>query len=84
MGKGKRDHQGGTYLSEGRYGCVYEPPLECKPKTKKVIGTHKGKTVGKLTSKEEAQQTVDASIILRRTKNADDYFILVDSICEAE
>jgi len=84
MGKGKRDHKGGTYLSEGRYGCVYEPPLECKPGTKKIIGSHKGKTVGKLTSKEEAQQTVDASIILRRVKNADDYFILVDSICEAE
>lgn len=76
--------EGAAYLSEGRYGCVYEPPLECKPKTKKIIGKHKGKTVGKLTSKEEAQQTVDASLILRRVNNADDYFILVDSICEVD
>jgi len=77
-------HKGGTYLSEGRYGCVYEPPLKCKPKTKKIIGHHKGKTVGKLTSIEEAKQTLDASMILKRIANADDYFILVDSICEAE
>jgi hypothetical protein len=80
----KRGRKGGNYLSEGRYGCVYEPPLKCKPKTKKIIGHHSGKAVGKLTSLEEAKQTLDASMILKRLENADDYFILVDSICEAE
>ena len=27
----------GTYLSEGRYGCVYLPPLDCKVNTKKEL-----------------------------------------------
>jgi hypothetical protein len=72
----------GTYLSEGRYGCVYLPPLDCKANTVKELKKNKGKSVGKLTSISEATQSVNASIVLRGIPNADNYFILINSICE--
>jgi len=74
--------EAGTYLSEGRYGCVYLPPLDCKANTSKELKKYNGKAVGKLTSISEATQSVNASIVLRGIPNADNYFILINSICE--
>jgi hypothetical protein len=70
--------EAGTYLSEGRYGCVYLPPLDCKANTTKELKKYNGKAVGKLTSISEATQSVNASIVLRGNPNADNYFILIN------
>jgi len=76
-----KDQSAGSYLAEGRYGCIFDPALECKPGTKKSINQSKGKNVGKLTSIGEAQHSIEVSLILQTVKNIDKHFILVDSIC---
>ena len=76
--------EGGDYLAEGRYGCVYKPTLNCLPNTQKVIYESKGETVGKLTTTEEANHEIQTYVLLSTFPDADKYFVPIDSICDPD
>ena len=76
--------EGGSYLAEGRYGCVYKPSLNCIPNTKKTMQESKGETVGKLTTTDEANHELETYILLNTIPNANKYFVPIDSICEPD
>jgi len=79
-----KDSKSSHYLSEGRYGCVYQPPLKCKPGTEKGDRKTKGKMVSKLTTKHDAEHELQASKFIFQNPGADKYFVSVNSICEPE
>jgi serine/threonine protein kinase len=67
--------QGGEILGQGLYGCAFKPPLKCK-------NNKKTKGVGKILSNEDAYQEFSISKILKTIPHAEEYFVIVDSICE--
>ena len=67
--------EGGRLIGQGTYGCVFNPPLLCKRKQ-----MSKGK-VGKITIQEDLEKEINASKILSKIKEANNYFILTDSFC---
>jgi hypothetical protein len=79
-----KDSKSSHYLSEGRYGCVYQPPLKCKQGTEKGDKKAKGKMVSKLTTKDDAEHELESSNFIFEVPGADKYFVNVNSICEPE
>jgi serine/threonine protein kinase len=65
--------KGGTLLGQGTYGCVFTPPLVCKPKLK-----GKEDKVGKVTEEADALQEITIGNHLRKRPLADTYFLLPD------
>jgi hypothetical protein len=82
--KDAKDSKSSHYLSEGRYGCVYQPPLKCKQGTEKGDKKAKGKMVSKLTTKDDAEHELESSNFIFEVPGADKYFVNVNSICEPE
>jgi len=69
--------QGGEIIGEGVYGCVFDPPLECEESSPQ----HKPGSVGKIESLGEANEEYAFSLGLREIPYADEYFVLIDSVC---
>ena len=90
--KHKKKQQGGKYLTQGAYGCVFEAPLTCKPGTTKSYldksqTDHKspvnsGRFIGKVTPVgEESVLEQRASSEITKIPNYDDYFVVPISSC---
>jgi serine/threonine protein kinase len=74
---------GGTLISEGLYGCVFTPPLECKNKKKQQFIDESDKlSVSKLITKEYADIEMSASKMIRQIPLWRNYFVVSESICE--
>jgi serine/threonine protein kinase len=69
--------EGGRLLGQGIYGCAFDPPLICKDGRK--MDANK---VGKITSKDEADNEMGVSRAIRNViPNATKYYILVEDSC---
>lgn len=72
--------EGGKLLGQGVYGCAFDPPLECSTTQGESVKT-KGHNVGKITSKEDAEKEFAISQHLQSIPKAEDYFVLIHSVC---
>jgi len=74
--------EGGAFIGEGAYGCVFDPPLLCKDAIEKK--KTRERTIGKLGDIEDVKDELLASKILSDVPNAKDYFVLANlgSYCE--
>jgi serine/threonine protein kinase len=65
------------FLASGVYGCVYYPGYTCKG-----VGMKKKKFVSKLTLLNDISQTeIDVGLILKKTSQYEDNFVLVERQC---
>ena len=71
---------GGRLLGQGRYGCAFDPPLVCKDKK----SSSTTRTIGKITHKEDAITEIKVSQDLSQIPYAQEYFILINSVCKPE
>jgi hypothetical protein len=77
---------GGDILGSGVYGCVYMPPLDCKPGTEQSIPKnekHGGiKQVDKLLSIKNAKTEFALSKRIHQIPDWETYFVVPDTMCE--
>lgn len=73
---------GGAIIGQGRYGCVFDPPLLCEDAIEKKKGRQR--MVGKLSDIADAKDEIIASRVLSEIANAKEYFVLADlgSYCD--
>ena len=73
---------GGAIIGQGRYGCVFDPPLLCEDAIERKKGRQR--LVGKLSDKSDAKDEIIASRVLSEIANAKEYFVLADlgSYCD--
>lgn len=80
--KYRRSKKGGKAIAAGGFGCVFNPALKCKGKSR---GSGITKVLIKRYADEEINELGKVSPILRRIPNKDDYFLGVDATtCELE
>lgn len=79
----QHEQHGGDLLAEGSYGCVFDPPLKCIKKNKKVlVHNHKyNHKVGKITDATIAKKEYSITEHLSEFPNATDYFIISEELC---
>ncbi|NBO70513.1 MAG: hypothetical protein EBU66_05580 [Bacteroidetes bacterium] len=72
--------RGGRKLAEGGYGCIFDPPLLCHGK----MMPKKPNMIGKLTDPGDIASEINATKILKKMPEANNYFILpeLDTICQ--
>ncbi len=73
------EQHGGELLAEGTYGCIFDPPLKCIKKNKKVL-IH-GHKVGKVTDASIAKKEYSITDHLSTFSKATDYFIINEELC---
>ncbi len=78
--------RGGVEIGKGLYGCVFNPPLKCKPSTKKSVYKQDTRIppVSKITVKEDGLREINATEILQTIPNFESYFVAVSASCEPE
>ncbi len=66
--------QGGKLIDQGKYGCVFNPPLLCESDV--VV---KGNQVGKVTQRADSKNEITASEVLGTIPHWSKYFLLPNS-----
>jgi serine/threonine protein kinase len=68
---------GGRILGKGTYGCIYQPILKCRKKRgKDVQHTSDSSLVGKITSKNDAQNELAVAKLLKKLPDSSNYTII--------
>jgi serine/threonine protein kinase len=75
--------RGGRLIGQGKYGCIFDPPLICRGDQTPIGGWKKG-TLGKLTSTEDIASEFLAATRFKDKPESRKYFILpqMDTLCK--
>jgi len=77
---------GGKLFDEGLYGCIFTPPLDCKPGTRRgSVDTDKDALhppVSKLILTDDAEIEFSISKMIRRIPLWKNYFVVSETICD--
>lgn len=76
---------GGKLIDKGLYGCIFTPPLACKPDTQQYAADYEkdtGYTLSKLIIKREAEIEYNISKVIHQIPLWKNYFVVSESICE--
>lgn len=67
---------GGRILGKGTYGCIYQPILKCRKKRGKALKVSNHGLVGKITSKNDAQNELAIAKLLNKIPESSKYTII--------
>ncbi len=71
--------EGGRLISEGRYGCIFDPPLLCEDsRARRRADIRRGQMLGKLTERRDYIVEEAASEHIRAIPNFEEYFIPIE------
>jgi hypothetical protein len=77
---------GGKLIDEGLYGCIFMPPLECKPGSRRgSLETDKDglhPPLSKLILKDDAEMEFSISKMIRKIPLWRNYFVVSETICD--
>lgn len=67
---------GGRIRGQGTYGCIFQPALKCRGKKGKVKAKEDPTMVGKLTSKQDAENELEIAKLVNKLPDYDKYVLV--------
>ena len=72
---------GGKLIDQGRYGCIFSPPLKCKDTPKKITPSDNPLTYGKFTITKDATTEFNIAKKISKINLWKNYFVISETMC---